>query len=210
MSIAAILLALGTLPSSASDNIAYAGGVEMVHGSGVFTVAKPVWLVAGVTCYILTLQDSGAVTSQTGWTQLATLATTTNGFPCTLLRRIADGTEPSTISVASGGSVGDCVLIGFTGVNATPEDATTTSGKGTAATITYPSITSVTGNDWHIAFCCNFNAIPGTPTGYAAEAKSTRWCATFAKKIVTPGVVSGVTSTGGGDWVAFSVLAKSS
>lgn len=209
MSVLQQMMAMGLTASA--GNIAYrAGTTTAVVSAATMTLTKPAGTVSGDVLYAVFLQDSGALPSLAGWTQLATLNTTTNGFPCTILRKVAGGSEPSSYVFSTGATTANATMICLTGVNATPEDATTTSARGTTATITYPSITAATVNDGHLAIACNFNALASLPTGYSALRSSASWITNASKIITSTGAVSGVTSTGGGDWVAFSVLVKSS
>lgn len=192
-------------------NIAYrAGAAGSGVSGGAITITKPAGVVSGDVMYALILQDAGSLPVLAGWTQLGTGNTPTNTFPVTVLRKVAGGSEGASYAFAVGATLGEGIIVAFSGVNATPEDATTTSGTGTAATITYPSITSVHADSWHLTLAGNFNATPSTPAGYTARQSSATWCKCSSKDIASAGAVSGVTSTGGGQWVAFSVLVRSS
>lgn len=205
-----MLLASVSGGGGGGGNIAYRSGSFVQSGGGTFTVPVPAGVQAGDVMYAAFLQDTGTLPVLAGWTQLATGTTPTNTFPCTILRKVATGSEGTNYVFTSGASLGDCSIFALSGVNATPEDATTTVATGTATTIAYPSITTATANSWHLPIVCNFNAVAGTPGGYTARQSSGRWVIGFNKVIATAGAVTGVTSTGGGEWVAFSVAVRSS
>ncbi len=178
-------------------------------GSGSCTTTKPTGTVSGDVMYVECLQDAGSGASLAGWTGIGSVINTpSNAFPTTVLRRVAGGSEgASYVFIANGGSVIECVIWTYRGVdNTTPEDATTTTGTGTAATITYPSITVVTSGAWHLAMAENFNALASQPTGYTRRTTGAAWTTSSDKQV--SGTVSGVTSTGGGDWVARSILLR--
>lgn len=198
-----------SIVTAGGGNIAYRAGTTATLASSSITLTKPTGVVSGDVMYAMIFQDAAPLVSLAGWTQLATGNTPTNSFPVTLFRRVAGASEGASYTFSGGGTNGQGIMVAFSGVNATPEDATTTSATGTAS-IAYPSITTANAFSWHLAMAGNFNALAATPGGYTARQSSGTWDTCASKNIATAGAVSGVTSTGGGEWVAFSVAVRSS
>jgi hypothetical protein len=105
----------------------------------------------------------------------------------------------------SGSTFMEGLIDAYIGVdNTTPMDATATVATGTAATITWPNITTATDNAWHLASALDTITLPSTPTGYASRS-STAAAAHNSDKAITPaGLVTGVTVGSGSDWAAIS------
>lgn len=205
----AVVAACFGAPPASGGNIAYRAGSVLTLAGGNFSGSKPTGVAVGDVLYAVFLWDGGAAPALAGWSTDATATTPTNSFDCLVLRRIADGSEGATLTFPTGASAGQGVVFALSGVNASPVDATTTVGVGATATITYPSITTANPFSWHVAIACNFNATPSTPGGYTPRIASAAWSATFSKNIASASTVSGVTSTGGGDWAAFSLAVRS-
>jgi len=207
-----MMMAMGLTSGGGGGNTLYRGGAVLTLAGGNFTGTAPAGIVAGDVIYACFLTDTGTTTGPSGFANETTpVNTTTNAFPCTLMKKIAAGTEGgTTLTFPSGGTNGQGVLVVIGGANATQPDVSTPVGsKGTTATITYPSITTATANAMHVVFACNFNAVAGTPAGYTARQASAAWVACFTKVIASASTVSGVTSTNGGDWVSFSAAVRS-
>lgn len=193
-------------------NTGFRGGAVMTYAGGNFTGTVPAGVVAGDVMYVAFLQDAGTTTvGSTGFSAESSGVTPTNSFPCTLLKKVAAGTESgTTLTFPTGASVGEGVLFIVSGANASPVDATTTVATGTAATITYPSITTAHTFSAHYVVVCNFNGLATTPATYSPRQASATWVTAASKVIATASTVSGITSTNGGEWVAFSIAVRSS
>lgn len=187
--------------------IAYVAGAAAT-GANLITINKPTGSLATHVAYALFLQDatnSGLGVSLAGWTQLnGVVNTPSNGFPTTLLRRVFDGSEASSFQfTANGGSVSEGVIWTYSGVdNTTPEDAIATAATGTTGTIAYPSITSITDNAFILHMCENFNALASQPSGSTRRTTGAAWTTNADRLLAAHGTLSGITSTGGGEYVA--------
>jgi len=191
--------------------ITYVGG-NSGSGTGTVNIAVPSGLAAGDILLAEFLQDSGTGVTATSWTAVgSTVNTPSNGFPTTVLIYTATGSESGNFTFTPvGGSTIEGALGAYRGVNTTtPLDVTPpTPATGTSGTISYPSITTVSANALNVVISTNFNAIASQPTGYTQRAASADWCVAADAIITTAGTVSGVTSTGGGDWVARSIALR--
>lgn len=203
-------LLASVVAAGGGGNLGYRGGAVLTYAGGNFTGTYPAGIVAGDVIYACFLQDAGTTTG-TGYTADASGNTPTNSFPCTVLRKVAAGTEGGTAATfASGASIGEGVLIVISGANASPVDATTTVATGTTAAINFPSITTAHANSMHLAVACNFNALATAPGGYSTRQTSATWVASFSKIIAAIGAVTGVAGGNGGEWVAFSIAVRTS
>lgn len=111
------------------------------------TVTLPTWRPTGKLMLMIVGSDGNPTISATGWTSV-TSGTSGGDAACAALYRIADGSEASTISVATTASEQIAAWVGsFTGhhASAAPEGAGT--GSGTAATgANPPSLTPTWGS----------------------------------------------------------------
>lgn len=192
--------------------ITYRAG-NVASGVATIVITKPSGTVAGDVLWSEILSD-GDVTPPTGWTQQATGTTPATIQVVTVYTRVADGgandgaTYTFTVTAASSG---EGFIDAYIGVdNTTPMDTAVTVATGTAATITFPNITTVTNNAWHLATVADRGTsspppIPSTYTGRSVSALADR---NSDKSIGTAGLVTGVTTTGGIDWVAFSAALR--
>lgn len=134
-----------------------AGTTVSANNATTIVLNKPAGVVAGDALYACIYGNTtipGGVTLS-GWVSIAYIDDGgTNWF--TVMRRIADGTEGSSFTFTERGSGGAGIINGnilaYQGVdNTTPEDATPTTNNGTGATLTIPSITTVTDQAWWVA-----------------------------------------------------------
>lgn len=188
--------------------ITYRAG-NTASGTTSCTITKPASTASGDVMYAAIVTDTGTVTPPSGWTALQT-GTNGLGNRLSTFRKVAGGSEPANYAFSGGSGITQGNIDGFIGVdNTTPEDATTTIGTGSAATVTFPSITTVTNNAWHMTISGDPGGSVGTPSTYTARTVSAAGYAEGSTKdITTAGAVTGVTATGGVDWIAVSIAMR--
>lgn len=180
--------------------------------TGVTTVVitKPSGAVAGDVLWAEIISGDGVISAPTGWVQQASGTTPTAVASVKAFSRVMDGgaNDGATYTFTCAGAtvVGEGIMDAYIGVdNTTPMDTAATVATGTAATITWPNITTATDNAWHLATFGDWgvSSTPPTPSGY--NGRSTTGDERNSDKAITPaGLVTGVTTTGGVDWVAIS------
>lgn len=135
---------------------------------GNITINAPAGVADGNAMYLhVVLQNGSAtVTTPSGWT--LDNGPTTNTVRSYLYRKVASSEPASyTITISSGTVEAVAEWAYWTGNDTTTmNDATTTSGTGTSATATIPSITTVTDNAVQVGFIA-FTGGTSTPaTGF--------------------------------------------
>lgn len=188
---------------SGAENSAAANNVTVTTGS----------VTDGKILFALCRASSSASASWSapgGWTNLVQTINP-NGNPVALFYTVASSL-PTTHNFTCSDSSSSAAAIAIYSNNdtASPLDATTTSGSGTASTITVPSITTSTDRALHLIILYEHNlGAPSLPSGYTSDYQAIGNAARFCSKIITPaGSVSGVTATNGSSWNAVSVAIK--
>lgn len=180
------------------------------------TVSVPTGVQNGDVMLLSVISD-GTLTTPTGWTLLKNTATpgANNTY---VLRRVA-ASEPASYTLTfTGATVTSLAIDAWSGGdNTTPEDATTPNGTtGTVATITWPSITTVTDQAETVAIAFDDAGLTGmaVPTGYTQRTGPVG--ATLAldvfSKSKTPAGAEAPTGTDpqgvGSSWVAMIVALR--
>jgi hypothetical protein len=186
--------------------ISYRSGNVGAGGNSV-VITTPAGVVAGDVLVACIWTDGLNVTPPVGWVDPQTITSGgASGSNVFSFYKVAVAGEPASYTfVCTGGAVSQGLVDAYIGVdNTTPMDAAATVVGGAVATITWPSITTVTNNAWHLALAGDgiSSTIPATYTGRSV---STTFCRNSDKVISPAGVVSGVTATSGSsDWGVFS------
>lgn len=188
--------------------ITYRAG-NTAAGAASCVITKPAGTAASDVMFAAIVTDTGLVTPPAGWTTSTTL-TNGAGNRLSIFYLAAGGSEPANYTFSGGSTITQGNIDGFIGVdNATPLDTANTSSTSTAATVTWPDITTVTNGAWHFAISGDPGGAVGTPAGYTARTVSGSGYAEGSDdEIVTAGLVTGITATGGVDWMAVSVALR--
>lgn len=192
-----------------SLDIGYRAGSSASAATATVVCNKPAGVVDG-DVLLATIQTNGApAVAPAGWVLENNANTPTGAAPCYLYSKIA-ASEPSSWTFGkAGGSYCSVLIDSWYGVNnSTPMDVAATVGTGTAATVTFPNITSHNDNAWHYAsWADDGGTIGSTPATYTARS-SLPGMSGYDKLIALAGLVTGVTKTGGTSWVAFSAALR--
>jgi hypothetical protein len=195
--------------------ITYSNG-NVATGTTSVVITKPTGTVATDVLVALIGTDGTAVTPPAGWVSRASGATPTGAQHTEILTRVVDGgaNDGATYTFSLTGSANAVGAIdGYIGVdNTTPMDATATVATGTAATVTWPNITTVTNGALHLALDGDENSGQiGTPSGYSPRSSQLGALVNVKNTdaaITTAGLVTGITGTGGLSWVAISAALR--
>lgn len=192
-------------------DIAYRNGGSASGATATISVTKPAGVVDG-DVILATVQSNGTPpVAPSGWIQQSTANTPTGANPCYLYTRVAAGEPASWTFGNTGGTFCAAIVDAYSGVNqGIPMDATVTVGTGTAATVTFPNITTITDRAWHYASWADDGVTTGsTPAGYNARTALGAGGMSGYDKLISPAaLVTGVTKTGGTSWVAFSTALR--
>lgn len=171
-------------------------------------ITAPSGLSSGDVMVACVAIDAGTPSGPAGWYRVA-LGNTVAGNPVSAWMKVAGGSEPGNYTFSGGSTLTEGVILAFVGVdNTIPNDADTTIGSGNVGTVTWPNITTKTANAWHVALVGDTVGTVGTPTNYTAQTSSAIYVDTFTREISAAGVVTGVSASGGTDWVAISVALR--
>jgi hypothetical protein len=190
--------------------VTYRSGSSNQGSLDTIVLNKPAGVVAGDVLWAVIIANSAAITAPTGWVQQATGTTPTNAFLVSAFTRVVDGgaNDGATYTFTCTGSTAtDGIIDAYIGANnTTPMDVAATVATGAVATVTWPNISTVTNNAWHLASVGDTVSTtpPPAPTGYLGRAATTQSIRNSDKNIPNFTTVTGVTTTGGGDWVAIS------
>lgn len=215
------MIGQGIITETSTTQIPISYGAAGAGATNVTSVdiPKPAGVVSGDLLIIRVGTNGATITPPAGWVRQTTDFTASFTL-CEVHTRVADGSEGSTFTFTTdAGATVTGICESFKSVNATPMDATATHTTGTAATLTFPDITTVTNNAWHYAAAFEQDATGdflSTPGGYAARAEyhagviATR---SFTKAISPAALVTAITSSdsaGAPKWVAVSLALKPS
>lgn len=171
-------------------------------------VTAPSGLSSGDVMVAILLLDAGTPTAPAGWYRVA-LRNTVAANPVSAWMKVAGGSEPGTYTFNGGTGVTEVAVDAYTGVDTVrPNDADTTDAGSNVGTVSWPNITSKTDNAWHIAVVGDTTGAVATPAGYTARTSSVTYGDAFSKAITPAGLISGVSSAGGVDWVAISIVLR--
>jgi hypothetical protein len=192
--------------------ITYRSG-NIATGVATIVITKPAGVVATDVLWAIIITD-GTIAAPTGWVSRASGVTPTSASNVAAFSRVADGgaNDGATYTfTCTGATGGEGLIDAYIGVdNTTPIDATATVATGTAATVTWPNITTVTNNAWHLASIGDGvnGAVTSTPTSYTQRSVTATIAKNSDRNITPAGLVTGVTATGGVEWVAISAALR--
>lgn len=192
-------------------DISYRNGGSASAATATVSVTKPSGVIDGDVIVATVQTDGPTPVAPAGWVQRSTANTPTGAAPCYLYTRVAAGEPASWTFGNTGGTYCATIVDAFSGMNqTTPMDATVTVGTGTAATVTFPNITTVSNRAWHYASWADDGVTTGsTPSGYNARTALGAGGMSGYDNLITPaGLVTGITKTGGTSWVAFSTALR--
>lgn len=194
--------------------ISYRSGATATSNSGtILTIAKPAGVVSGDVLLAGIASTGNPITAPAGWSASQTSGCSpTFAVFTSIFLLIAGGAEPAdyTFTSASGLFI-EGIIDAYVGVdNSTPMDTSASVAIGTTATITWPDITTVTDDTWHLAIVQDDAgiAVPPAPSTYTGRTVSANNCRNSDKNITGAGLITGITTTGGASWVAISAALR--
>lgn len=181
--------------------IAQRGTATSAQGTSSVTVNIPAGVVNDDQMILLFGSDGNTMTTLSGWTLVQNNNTPNTGKRMAVFIRKA-ASEPASYTINPGAASNtEAMIVAFSGCDTTTAQDAASSQASAFVSITYNSITTVTDNAMHVLCVVDWTNATGitTPTGYTQTGVSTLRCIAKHKLISPAGVVSGVTSTGGGN-----------